>query len=98
MAQGSSGDRSAEADPLPTLRQWLMDEFGGSESAEMIDRVARQSLNDLGNARVPDFVPMFAWRRARIQLRGRADRRTDREHPMTTGQTDLGHRYDPLST
>jgi hypothetical protein len=71
MAQRSNGDGSAEADPLPALRQRLMDEFGGSVSAEMIDRVARRSLNDLGNARVPDFVPMFAWRRARVQLRGR---------------------------
>ncbi len=71
MAQRSNGDRSAEADPLPALRQRLMEEFGGSVSAEMIDRIARQSLNDLGEARVPDFVPMFAWRRARSQLRGR---------------------------
>ena len=71
MAQRSSEDHSAATDPLPALRRRLMDEFGGSVSAEMIDRIARQSLNDLGNAKVPDFVPMFAWRRARGQLQGR---------------------------
>ncbi len=71
MAQRSNSDRSAEADPLPALRQRLMEEFGDSVSAEMIDTVAKRSLNELGDARVPDFVPMFAWRRARGQLRGR---------------------------
>ena len=71
MAQRFSEDHSAATDPLPALRLRLMDDFGGSVSAEMIDRIARQSLNDLGNSKVPDFVPMFAWRRARSQLQGR---------------------------
>jgi hypothetical protein len=57
------------ADPLPRLRERLADEYGGSVSTETIDRAAVEALDDLSSARVRDFVPVFAWRRARARLR-----------------------------
>jgi hypothetical protein len=63
-------------DPLPKpvahlllrLRNQLEEEYGGSVPPDMIDRVAEQSLRDFQEARVREFVPVFAWRRARQRL------------------------------
>ena len=57
------------ADPLPGLRKQLTDEYGDSVPADVIDLVARQSLGEFQKAKVRDFVPVFAWRRARRRLR-----------------------------
>jgi len=56
-------------DPLPGLRKQLTDEYGDSVPADVIDLVARQSLGEFQTAKVRDFVPVFAWRRARRRLR-----------------------------
>jgi hypothetical protein len=57
------------ADPLPRLREQLADEYRGTVSTETIDRAAVEALGELSNARIRDFVPVFAWRRARARLR-----------------------------
>ncbi|MGZ8625189.1 MAG: three-helix bundle dimerization domain-containing protein [Actinomycetota bacterium] len=56
-------------DPLPNLRQRLTGEYGGSVGPEEIDRAAEQALAELSGARIREFVPLFAWRRARACLR-----------------------------
>lgn len=58
----------SSTDPLPGLRRQLADEYGDVPS-ETIDKVAKQSLGEFQGARVRDFVPVFAWRRARQRLR-----------------------------
>lgn len=60
-----------EPDPLPGLRKQLEDEYGGRVPDETIDLVAREVLGELRSARIHDFVPVLAWRRARVRL-GRA--------------------------
>ena len=60
--------QDASHDPLPGLQKRLAEEFGDVVPAETIGKVARQSLGELRGARIPDFVPMFAWRRARRRL------------------------------
>jgi hypothetical protein len=60
-----------QPDPLPGLRKQLAEEYGGRVPAETIDLVARQVLGELRNARIHDYVPVLAWRRARVRL-GRA--------------------------
>jgi hypothetical protein len=59
----------ATTDPLPGLRQQLRDEYGGSLPDETIDLAAREALDAYAHARVREFVPVFAWRRARRRLR-----------------------------
>jgi hypothetical protein len=55
--------------PLAGLRRRLAEEYGDDVTPETIDRVAEQSLGELQGARVREFVPVFAWRRARQRLR-----------------------------
>ena len=56
-------------DALPGLRRQLAEEYGEEVTPETIDRVAEQSLGEFQGARVREFVPVFAWRRARQRLR-----------------------------
>lgn len=56
-------------DPLPGLRDQLTDEFGSGVPVELIDEVAQQEFHRFDEARVREFVPVFAWRRARVRLR-----------------------------
>lgn len=64
-----STDGPGGADPLPGIRKQLAEEYGASVPPETIDRIARQSLGELRDARVKEFVAVFAWRRARGHLR-----------------------------
>jgi Protein of unknown function (DUF3562)/Protein-tyrosine-phosphatase-like, N-terminal domain len=57
------------ADPLPGLRKQLAEEYGEAVPAETIEQVAEQTLDELQGARIREFVPVFAWRRARQRLR-----------------------------
>jgi len=43
-------------------------EYRGVVSEESVDLVARQSLQDLANSRVPQFVPLFVGRFTRKRL------------------------------
>ena len=44
-------------------------EYRGVVSEESIDLVARESLQNLANSRVPQFVPLFVGRFTRERLR-----------------------------
>ena len=59
---------ATEHDPLPGLRKQLAEEYGARVPAETIDLVARQVLGELRDARIHDYVPVLAWRRARVRL------------------------------
>jgi hypothetical protein len=64
----------AGRDPFSALRRRLDDEFGASVPADVIDRAAAEALSELRAARVREFVPVLALRRARARLRRRAMR------------------------
>jgi hypothetical protein len=69
IVMGTSRDQSTRvADPLPGLRRQLTEEYGDAIPLETINRVAEQSLGELASAKLRDFVPVFAWRRARQRL------------------------------
>jgi hypothetical protein len=55
-------------DPLPGVKKQLAEEYEDLPDWQ-IDEVAKQALDDLAEARVRDFVPLLAWRRARERLR-----------------------------
>jgi hypothetical protein len=57
-------------DPLPGLRAQLLDEFGAAVPPERLEQAAEQALHQLDSARVREYVPVFAWRRARQLVRG----------------------------
>lgn len=44
-------------------------EYGGTLAEDLIDLAAREAFDDLSSARIREFVPVFAWRRARARLR-----------------------------
>ena len=56
-------------DPLPGLKEQLEDEFGDSVPKERIDEVAEEVFHQFDAARIREFVPVFAWRRARQLVR-----------------------------
>ena len=56
-------------DPLPGLRKQLASEYEGVLPPEQIDQMAKRALADLDGARIREFVPVFAYRRARRLLR-----------------------------
>ena len=53
---------------FPGLKKQLEEEHRGLPESK-IDEVARQALGEFEGARVREFVPVLAWRRARKQLR-----------------------------
>jgi hypothetical protein len=56
-------------DPLPGLREQLASEYADAVPPDRIEQVARQALDEFEGAKVREFVPVFAWRRAREVLR-----------------------------
>jgi hypothetical protein len=60
------------ADPLPGLIRRLSAEYGDLLPRDAIDGAAVEALEELGGARVREFVPILAWRRARERLRRRS--------------------------
>jgi hypothetical protein len=56
-------------DPLLRLRGQLEDEFRGTVPQERIDRAAKEAVAELSKARIRDYIPLLAWRRARELLR-----------------------------
>jgi hypothetical protein len=61
--------RRNTSDPLPELRARLARHYGDTVPEELIDLAAREAIDDLSSARIREFVPVFAWRRARARLR-----------------------------
>jgi hypothetical protein len=64
--------QDATPDPLPRLRERLIAEYGDVVPRERIDRTAEQALRELEGARIREFVPVFAWRRARAYMQQQA--------------------------
>jgi hypothetical protein len=56
-------------DPLPGLREQLTSEYADVVPPDRIEQVARHALEEFESANIRDFVPVFAWRRARQHLR-----------------------------
>jgi len=54
--------------PLPRLRKQLADEYR-DQPGERIDEAAQHALDRFGGAKVKEFVPILAWRHARLHLR-----------------------------
>ena len=55
-------------DPFPRLSKQLTEEFEG-QPEDLIEQTARHSLDRYQSAKVREFVPIFAWRHARMHLR-----------------------------
>jgi hypothetical protein len=55
-------------DPIPKVEHQLTAEFKGRVPDEVIREVARSSVDEFRDARVKDFVPILAARRARSRL------------------------------
>ena len=67
----STSKRTLEAstrDPLQRLRKQLADEYR-DQPDDRIDEAAKHALDRLGDVRMREFVPIFAWRHARQHLR-----------------------------
>ena len=60
---------AAVRDPLPGLEDQLGLEFGEELSKGRLHEVAEQALHLYDEARVREFVPVFAWRTARRAIR-----------------------------
>ena len=69
MRQGRNLMDESIRDPMPRLCGKLVDEYGEVVSRETIAETAEQALGEFEEARVREFVPVFAWRRARARLR-----------------------------
>lgn len=67
-AQRSNQKQEAIKDLLPRLRKQLEEEYEDLPEGKA-HAVAKQALDELAEARVRDFVPIMAWRRARANLR-----------------------------
>lgn len=65
----ASGDLKVR-DQLHELIVLLEDEFGRVVDLVSIRREAANALAEFGDARLTEFVPILAWRRARARLRG----------------------------
>lgn len=65
--QGAS--ERAVLDALPALRDHLLREYGSVVPVRTIEQVAKQALEGFNNVRIREFVPVLAWRRARLRLR-----------------------------
>ena len=56
-------------DPLPGLEEQLVLEFGEQVPKEQLHSVAEQALHLYDEARVREFVAVFAWRMARKAIK-----------------------------
>ena len=55
-------------DPIPGLKKQLEDEYRDVPEAQ-VEQVVKHALHEFEDARVRDFVPIFAFRHAREHLR-----------------------------
>jgi hypothetical protein len=64
-----------QRDPLPTIERELATEFSRVVPPDVIRDVARASLDEFRHAKVKDYVPILARRRARSRLRSQSTNR-----------------------
>jgi hypothetical protein len=69
MSTDTTPFEGGTADPLSRLRDRLIVEYADEIPPKTIERAAAQALHELSDARVREFVPVFAWRRACARLR-----------------------------
>ena len=68
MSPGRKNAQEKAGDPLPGLKKQLSEEYEDQPEYK-IDQAARHALDRLADAKVRDFVGLFAWRHAREHLR-----------------------------
>ena len=68
MTPQRASERTVQ-DALPALRDDLLREYGSVVPVRTIEQVAKQALEGFNNVRIREFVPVLAWRRARLRLR-----------------------------
>jgi hypothetical protein len=76
------GDHSPKThrDPAESVHRDLIREFGGSIPHALLRTWAHEAVEELRDARVREFVDVFAWRRARERARS----------SLATGLADAG--------
>jgi hypothetical protein len=62
-------DGILERDPVETVEHDLMVEFGDRLTPDVLHTMAEEAVSELSDARVHEFVPVLAWRRARSRAR-----------------------------
>jgi hypothetical protein len=72
-----AGDGVERAGRESFVVEQLCTEFGDRLDPVMIRAVAAEELNHFAGAKVREFVPIFAWRRARARLRSRLELATE---------------------
>jgi hypothetical protein len=60
-------DGILERDPIETVEHDLAAEFGDRLTPDMLHTMAEEAVSELSDARVHEFVPVLAWRRARTR-------------------------------
>jgi hypothetical protein len=63
------GQAVSERDPITVVERDLSVEFGDRIPGATLHAMAEEAVSELADARVPDFVPILAWRRARSRAR-----------------------------
>jgi hypothetical protein len=63
------GPIGTESDALSALRNDLVREYGTIVPTGTIEQVAKQALAEFDDVSIRKFVPVLAWRRARLRLR-----------------------------
>lgn len=62
-------DGILERDPIESVEHDLSAEFGDRLTPDTIHTMAEEAVSELSDARVHEFVPVLAWRRARSRAR-----------------------------
>jgi hypothetical protein len=65
VGTGGSGER----DPVVSVEHDLSAEFGDRLPGDALHTIAEEAVSELADARVREFVPVLAWRRARSRAR-----------------------------
>lgn len=65
MGTGGIGER----DPVASVEHDLSVEFGDRLPSDALHAIAEDAVSELADARVREFVPVLAWRRARSRAR-----------------------------
>jgi len=63
------GTAVRERDPVQTVEHDLAEEFGDRLPGATLHVMAEEAVAELSDARVREFVPVLAWRRARSRAR-----------------------------
>lgn len=58
-----------DRDPIAVVEHDLSVEFGNRLPGDTLHAIAEEAVSELAGARVRDYVPILAWRRARSRAR-----------------------------